>query len=120
MAPARPIPGFDSVSVERDVPARMRDGVILYADVYRPAAPGRYPVILFRHPYDKAAVASLTYAHAAWYARHGYVVVNQDVRGRYCSGGEWEPFAHEADDGEETVEWAAAVPGADGRVGLVG
>jgi putative CocE/NonD family hydrolase len=120
MAGARPMPGYSSVTVEHDVPARMRDGVTLYADVYRPATPGRYPVILFRHPYDKAPVASLTYAHAAWYARHGYVVVNQDVRGRHASEGRWYPFEHEADDGEETVEWAARLPGANGRVGMLG
>lgn len=120
MGIARPIPGYDSLTVERDVPARMRDGTTLYADVYRPSAPGRYPVILFRHPYDKAPVASLTYAHAVWYARHGYVVVNQDVRGRWKSEGEWYPFLHEADDGEDTVEWAAGLPGANGRVGMMG
>jgi uncharacterized protein len=88
--------------------------------VYRPSAVGTYPVILFRHPYDKAPVASLTYAHAAWYARHGYVVVNQDVRGRWLSEGEWYPFLHEADDGEDSVEWAAALPGSNGRVGMMG
>ena len=93
MASARPIPGYANVTVERDVPARMRDGVTLYADVYRPATPGRYPVILFRHPYDKAPVASLTYAHAPWYARHGYVVVNQDMQQRAverCLAYAWE------------------------------
>jgi putative CocE/NonD family hydrolase len=120
MMRARPIPGYDSLTIERDVPARMRDGTALFADVYRPSAPGRYPVILFRHPYDKAPVASLTYAHAAWYARHGYIVVNQDVRGRYTSQGEWYPFLHEADDGEDTVEWAASLPGSNGRVGMMG
>jgi uncharacterized protein len=120
MASIRPIPGYSGVTVEHDVPARMRDGVTLYADVYRPAKPGRYPVILFRHPYDKTPVASLTYAHAAWYASHGYVVVNQDVRGRHASEGRWYPFEHEADDGEETVEWAARLPGSNGRVGMLG
>jgi uncharacterized protein len=120
VAKVHPIAGYSNVTVERDVPARMRDGVTLYADVYRPATPGRYPVILFRHPYDKAPAASLTYAHAPWYARHGYVVVNQDVRGRYTSEGEWYPFRHEADDGEDTVEWAARLPGANGRVGMLG
>src|SRR5262249_6599302 len=58
--------------------------------------------------------------HAPWYARHGYIVVNQDVRGRYRSEGEWYPFQHEADDGEDTVEWAARLPGANGRVGMLG
>ncbi len=120
MPAPRPIPGYDSLSVEHDVPARMRDGTVLYADVYRPSKPGRYPVILYRHPYNKAPVASLTYAHAVWYARHGYMVVNQDVRGRWKSEGEWYPFLHEADDGEDTVEWAAALPGSNGRVGMMG
>jgi len=120
MSAPRPIPGYESVSVERDVPARMRDGVTLYANVYRPSAPGRYPVILLRHPYDKSPVSPLTYAHAVWYARHGYLVVEQDVRGRYTSEGEWYPFLHEADDGEDTVEWAAALPASNGRVGMLG
>ena len=50
-------------------------------------------------------------------AARGYLVVIQDVRGRYTSEGEWYTFKHEMDDGYDTVEWAAALPHSDGRVG---
>ena len=53
-------------------------------------------------------------------AAKGYVVVIQDVRGRYTSDGEWYPFKHESEDGYDTVEWAASLPYADGRVGMFG
>ena len=115
------MPGDPTVTVERDVPCRMRDGVVLLADVYRPAdAGGPLPVILMRLPYDKTQAENLAYAHPSWYARHGYVVVVQDVRGRCASEGEWYPFAHEAEDGYDTIEWAARLPGANGKVGMYG
>src|SRR5690606_9172108 len=50
----------------------------------------------------------------------GYIVVCQDTRGRYASEGVWYPFQHEADDGYETIEWAAALPGSTGKVGMYG
>lgn len=106
------------VTVERDVPARMRDGTILLADVYRPDTPG--PVLLMRHPYDKTHAETFAYAHPSWYARYGYVVVVQDCRGRWKSEGEWCPFRHEAADGADTVAWAAALPGSSGSVGMYG
>ncbi len=104
------------VIVERNVPATMRDGVVLYADVYRPDAPGKFPVILERTPYNKDG--SLDFGMKA--AQRGYVDIVQDVRGRYTSQGEWYPFIHESQDGYDTVEWAAALPYADGKVGMVG
>src|SRR3970040_1163809 len=92
------IPGL-SVTVERDVPCGMRDGVTLFADVYRPLDGGPHPVLLISHPYDKAvAESNVGYAHPSFYARHGYVVVTQDTRGRYSSEGTFYPFVHEADD----------------------
>jgi putative CocE/NonD family hydrolase len=106
----------DSVIVERDVPAKMRDGVILKADIYRPKADGKYPVLLQRTPYDKNHSLSFGMKGAA----RGYVVVVQDVRGRYTSEGEWYPFRHESQDGYDTVEWAAALPESNGKVGMFG
>ena len=74
-----------------------------------------------RMPYDKSnGGANWGYAHPAWYASKGYVVVVQDVRGRFSSEGEFTPFVHEAEDGYETVEWAARLAGANGRVGMYG
>ena len=96
-----------NVTVERDVAAKMRDGTTLYADVYRPDGPGPFPVILMRLPYDKTQAQQITYAHPSWYARHGYLVVIQDVRGRWKSEGTFYPFRHEMADGYDTVEWVA-------------
>ncbi len=105
------------VKVENGVPAKMRDGVTLRADIYRPNADAKFPVLLKRTPYNKAGSGhEIEFARKA--AAHGYVVVIQDVRGRYSSDGDWYPFIHEADDGYDTVEWAAALPNSDGRVGM--
>ncbi len=104
------------VVVERGVPAAMRDGVKLRADIYRPRSEGKFPVLLQRTPYDKNS----EFAFGMRAAAKGYVVVIQDVRGRYTSEGEWYPFKHESDDGYDTVEWAALLPHADGRVGMFG
>jgi len=104
------------VLVEHDVPAKMRDGVMLKADIYRPKAPGEYPVLLQRTPYDKTNARSFGMKAAA----RGYIVVVQDVRGRYTSDGEWYPFRHESEDGYDTVEWAATLPQCSGKVGMFG
>ena len=104
------------VKVDRDVTATMRDGVTLRADIYRPTSEGRFPVLLQRTPYDKNN--GNTFAFKA--ASRGYAVVIQDVRGRYASDGEWYTFKHESDDGYDTVEWAAALPYSNGKVGMWG
>jgi putative CocE/NonD family hydrolase len=104
------------VTVERGVPAKMRDGVVLRADIYRPKADGKFPVLLQRTPYDKRYGVAFGYRAAAL----GYVVIIQDTRGRYTSEGEWYPFKHESDDGYDTVEWAAKLPYSDGKVGMFG
>jgi uncharacterized protein len=105
------------VVVQRNVEARMRDGVVLRADVYRPDRDGKFPVLLERTPYNKNGDGG-SFGRAA--AARGYVVIIQDVRGRYTSEGEWYTFKHESDDGYETVEWAAALPYSDGKVGMFG
>ena len=101
----------------------MRDGVRLATDIYFPAlgdqpAPGKFPVILERTPYDKAGSGNVT--NGTYYARRGYVCAIQDVRGRFVSEGEWYPFAKEAPDGYDTVEWLAAQEWSDGQVGTMG
>src|SRR5436305_15153757 len=87
------------VLVQHDVEARMRDGVVLRANVYRPADDGRYPVLLSRQPYNKDVNINLMYADPVRLAAHGYVVVMQDVRGRYASDGEFSPSDQAFDDG---------------------
>ena len=101
-------------------PMQTRDGVRLDADVYRPDATGEFPVLLMRQPYGRAIASTVVYAHPTWYAAHGYIVVIQDGRGRGTSEGEFRLFAHEIDDGEDTVNWAASLPGSNGTVGMYG
>jgi len=108
----------DPVVVEQNLPMRARDGVTLFADVYRPAVPGRFPVLVIRTPYDKSMDNALT--EKAYFPPRGYVVVVQDTRGRFASEGEFYPFLHEASDGYDTIEWAAGLPWSNGRVGTVG
>jgi predicted acyl esterase len=108
----------DGLVVEKNVEARMRDGVVLRADVYRPDAPGRYPVLMQRTPYSKNPGASAVEGFRALAAR-GYVVVVQDTRGRYMSDGVARPH-DEAEDGFDTIAWARSLPYADGRVGTWG
>jgi len=104
------------VRVERNVEAKMRDGVTLRADIYRPRADGKFPVLLTRTPYDKTNSMSFGLRAAA----HGYVVIAQDVRGRFESEGEWYTFRNESQDGYDTIEWAAALPYSNGKVGMFG
>jgi putative CocE/NonD family hydrolase len=105
-----------TVTVERGIAVKMRDGIVLHADIYRPKADGTFPVLLERTPYDKNNSSGFGLRAAA----QGYVLIVQDVRGRYTSDGEWYPFRHESSDGFDTVEWAAALPYSDGRVGMFG
>src|ERR1700757_4641324 len=107
-----------AVIVQNGVPMKTRDGVTLYSDIYRPKADGKFPVILMRTPYDKSAGWAVAPAYQV--ATHGYVVIVQDVRGRFTSEGEWYPFRHESDDGYDAVEWAAARPYSNGKVGMTG
>ena len=97
-----------------------RDGVRLDADIYRPDAEGKFPVLLMRQPYGRAIASTVVYAHPAWYAKHGYIVVIQDVRGRGTSEGEFNLFVNETPDGFDTVNWAANLPGSSGKVGMYG
>jgi putative CocE/NonD family hydrolase len=104
------------VTIERGVPIKMRDGVTLRADICRPKAEGKFPLLLTRTPYDKNRAVDFCLKAAA----RGYVVVAQDVRGRYASEGDWYPFKYESQDGYDTVEWAAALPYSNGKVGMFG
>ena len=98
----------------------LADGTRLDADVYRPDAPGPFPVLLQRQAYSRRIGCAICYAHPAWYASHGFIVVVQDVRGRGTSEGTFRPGETEIADGAQAVEWAAALPGSTGRVGMYG
>lgn len=112
----------ESVTVEFNVPARMRDGVVLRADVYRPAGAGPWPTLVVRTPYNKGGAADNVWNgfSPTEVARSGFIMVIQDVRGRYASDGVWEPLRHEGPDGFDTIAWAAQLAGSNGRVGMVG
>jgi len=104
------------VAIENGVRIKMRDGVSLVADIYRPKGDRKYPVLLERTPYNRKDESSMAYELSS----HGYVVVLQDTRGRYESGGDFYPFRDESQDGFDTVEWAAKLAYADGKVGMFG
>ena len=125
-----------SVNPERAVPGRyaaekrhraresgrrslMRDGVTLYADVYRRSGDGRYPVLVSRTPYSTERFPT-AYDAAVYFAQRGYVYVYQDVRGRHESDGVWEPFFATRGDGYDTIEWAAKQPWSNGKVAMQG
>jgi hypothetical protein len=109
----------------------MRDGVKLATDVYRPARDGeaipeKLPTLLCRTPYGKhlrpptESGYGCSETTATFFARHGYVVVVQDIRGRYESEGTFYPYVNEGPDGYDAVEWAAGQPWSNGDVGTFG
>ena len=93
---------------------RMRDGTALRTDAYRPDTPGKVPAILVRTPYGKDPHRGRAFVQAA--VARGYAVAVQDVRGRYASEGEFEPYRREGLDGYDAVEWLATQPWCNGRV----
>ena len=108
------------IHAEQNVAITMRDGVTLRANLFRPAESGPVPALVLRIPYNKDAAQTYVYAHPAWYARHGYAVLVQDSRGRYASEGEFYPLRQDGEDGFDTIEWCAAQPWCDGKVGTYG
>jgi len=122
--------------IERDVMVAMRDGVRLASDVHRPArggkaASGAFPVLVERTPYGKNNVTPRERSVAeprplnreevgAFFARHGYVVVIQDLRGRYRSEGRFTKYLGEANDGYDTLGWIRQQPWCNGRIGTYG
>lgn len=111
---------YPKILVEANQELVLPDGVKLYADIYHPDAPGRFPTLLMRSPYNKLLAQTNGFAHPVWYARHGFVVVVQDVRGRYKSDGNFSPFADEAQDGFVTISWVSTLPFSDGQVATYG
>jgi uncharacterized protein len=114
------VPAVPAVRLETDIPIPMRDGTVLRAELYRPDTPARLPALLMRTPYGKTLSVSAVEGDPVRLARAGYAVVAQDCRGRFSSGGAFAPFADEGPDGRDTVEWIAAQPWCNGRVGMFG
>ncbi len=114
------------VAVSLDVRMETRDGIELSTDVYRPADPDtgepideQVPGLLYRTPYDKRLRGSIE-EQGRYYAKRGYVVALQDVRGRFESEGAFSLLRNEAEDGYDAVEWLASHPACDGQVGTMG
>jgi predicted acyl esterase len=114
--------GLDGAALAlwRDVPTALSDGTVLRADVWRPAAGDPVPAVLMRTPYGKERAVPSGVLDPATAVAAGFAVVIQDVRGTGTSGGAFEPYVHEADDGFDTIEWLAAQPWCDGRVVMSG
>jgi hypothetical protein len=108
------------VRLERGLVCRLADGTALVSDHYYPAGEGPWPTLLMRQPYGRDIASTVVYAHPVWFARHGYHVAVQDVRGRGGSEGTFYPFRHEGRDGAETIAWLRNHPACNGRIGMYG
>lgn len=104
-----------TVVEELGVMVPMRDGVRLSTNIYRPAEPGRYPVLLSRTPYGNGGPGSNRF-----FVERGYAVVSQDTRGRAESEGVFYPGFTEANDGLDTHAWIAKQPWCNGKIGGYG
>jgi predicted acyl esterase len=102
------------------VHVRMRDGIQLATDVYLGDDTGPRPTVLVRLPYDKSGRYTFMPQLAPHFTSRGYVLVVQDVRGKFRSGGDTMPYAHEVTDGYDTIDWITSQPWCDGSVGMFG
>lgn len=119
-APFPPYPpprGAHPVVIERSLMVPMRDGVKLATDLYRPAdVSGPLPAILIRTPYNKQGNAGA----GNLFASHGYVVVVQDVRGKFGSEGEYRVYQGDMTDWTDAFDWIGAQPWSNKRIGSYG
>src|SRR5712691_519090 len=107
-----------TVRMEHNVRIPMHDGVELSADIYRPDADGKFPVLLLRTPYSNNTPGAVD--QSKFFAERGYVVVQEDVRGRYDSDGKFYAFRNEPNDGFDTDEWLGTRPWSNGKIGTFG
>jgi putative CocE/NonD family hydrolase len=110
----------NGVRLDRGVECRLSDGTTLVSDHYYPAGEGPWPTLLMRQPYGRDIASTVVYAHPAWFARHGYHVAIQDVRGRGGSSGVFYPFRHEGRDGAESIAWLRRHSASNGHIGMYG
>src|SRR5690242_6110863 len=114
---------FD-VTIDKTVMIPMSDGTRLAADIYRPAAEGKFPAIVERTPYNREESVILRTETPQYFARRGFVFVVQDVRGRWGSEGSWYPFVDDGwganRDGHDTIQWIAQQPWCNGKVATAG
>jgi putative CocE/NonD family hydrolase len=110
----------NGVRLDRGLQCRLSDGTTLVSDHYYPPGDGPWPTLFMRQPYGRDIASTVVYAHPAWYARHGYHVAIQDVRGRGGSEGEFYPFRNEGRDGVESIAWLLNHPACNGKIGMYG
>ncbi len=111
------------VRVRYGVDTPMRDGVNLVSDIWMPAGNGPFPVILVRTPYERTMEVvpeNRPPVMGEYFARHGYVWIIQDTRGRGDSEGSFHFFRDDGRDGYDTIEWIARQPWSNGRVCMMG
>lgn len=117
-------PPRNGVAVERDIAVPMPDGVTLMADHYAPRTAAPCPTILIRTPYGRGREAGVfglvSISTAQRFAERGYHVLVQGTRGRFDSGGVFEPNVNEAADGRSTVAWLEQQPWFNGALGMWG
>jgi putative CocE/NonD family hydrolase len=111
---------YPSITCLKNVAIPVRDGVKLYANIYKPKIDGRFPVLLIRLPYGKDEFGSQMIPEGKFWAKKGYVCITQDVRGKFASQGEWTPFIREANDGYDTLQWIIGQSWCDGSIGMLG
>src|SRR6185503_4714473 len=109
-----------AVIVRTNVMVAMRDGIRLATDVYLPARGGRpldekLPVVLTRTPYGKSGAKS----YGQYFAKHGYVFIAQDTRGRYASEGVWHWMTDDGPDGIDCAKWIGQQPWSNGKIGMI-
>ncbi|MED4126649.1 CocE/NonD family hydrolase [Shouchella miscanthi] len=109
----------DTILIEKNVPCLMRDGVTLYATIYRPQDDKRYPVLLTRIA-DGKDTHTFRSTNVFQFVQEGYVVIIQDVRGRYASEGVFAPFVHEEEDGYDTINWINQLPYTNKKIAMFG
>ncbi len=123
LAAGAPAQAWPQVQVRFGVPMPMRDGKNLVADIWFPEGDGPFPVILVRTPYERVMEIigkNRPPEVGEYFARHGYVWIIQDTRGRGDSEGTFHFFHDAAKDGYDSVEWIAEQPWSDGRVCMMG
>lgn len=110
------------ITLKKNIMVKMRDGVRLAGDLYRPDSDEKLPVIIMRTPYNKNHMENCKdYSNPYLLAEKGYNVFIQDVRGCYQSEGVLKSTGeNEMNDGYDTVEWAAVQPWSNGKVGMYG
>ena len=133
---AKAAPGIDDMLLLSDVRVSMRDGITLATDIYLPAhsgkpVRGRYPVLMERTPYGRNLALHRDFTAtnrtplsraevASRFVKHGYVVIFQDVRGRYDSDGDFVKYLADANDGLDMCNWIVRQDWCNGSIGTMG